>query len=419
MPTFTSDTVVIVEPFTRQPEGEDVIIGVAGRGVFLAVPPVAVELLEYFAAGKSVGEVSDLYQQKYGETLDVEDFLGLLQSKGIVSLESDKAVIKADSGVTESRQKAKPVRYHFQNFPQSLARRIFSRPVLACCFVVIALAIAAMVRDPSLIARASDFFFPRDRALSWIIFTIIAYASILVHEMGHLVAARAVGVSSRMGISNRLWYLVAETDLTGLWGVPKGQRYLPLLAGMLIDTVSSALLILLLFARGQHWLSFSMFMVRLVRAMILSYWLRIVWQFFLFVRTDIYFVIVNFFNCRNLLKDTENYLRNLTARVIPRIKPVDQSGIPAAERKVIRAYAVVWVLGRIMAFGILFAVTVPVAYSYIRALTSAFRAGYSANPYNFVDSFVLSVSFLIPVIIGFVMWIDSIIRRERIRDGSY
>jgi putative peptide zinc metalloprotease protein len=419
MPTFTSDTIVIVEPFTRQPEGEDVIIGVAERGVFLAVPPVAVELLEYFAAGKSVGEVSDLYQQKYGETLDVQDFLDLLQSKGIVSLEGDKTLIKAGSGVPESRQNAKPIRYHFQNFPQSLAQRIFSRPVFACCFVVLALAVAAMVHDPSLIARSSDLFFSRNRALSWIIFTLIAYASIMVHEMGHLVAARAVGVSSRMGISNRLWYLVAETDLTGLWGVPKGQRYLPLLAGLLIDTVSSSLLILLLFARGQNWLSFSMFTVRVVRALILSYWLRVAWQFFLFVRTDIYFVIVNFFNCRNLLKDTENYLRNLAARLIPRLKPVDQSGIPAAERKVIRAYAVVWVLGRVMAFSILFTVTVPVAYSYVRDLGSAFRTGYSANPYNFVDSFVLSVSFLIPVIMGFVLWIDSIIRRERISDGSY
>ncbi len=376
MPTFTSDSIVIVEPFTRQPEGEDVIIGVAERGVFLAVPPVAVELLEYFAAGKSVGEVSELYQQKYGETLDVQDFLDLLQSKGIVSLEGDKTLINAGSGVPESRQQAKPIRYHFQNFPQSFAQRIFSRPVFACCLVVLALSVAAMVRDPSLIARPSDLFFSQNRALSWIIFTLIAYAGIMVHEMGHLVAARAVGVSSRMGISNRLWYLVAETDLTGLWGVPKGQRYLPLLAGLLIDTVSSSLLILLLFARGQHWLSFSMFTVRVVRALVLSYWLRVAWQFFLFVRTDIYFVIVNFFNCRNLLKDTENYLRNLAARVIPRIKPVNQSGIPAAERKVIRAYAVVWVLGRIMAFGILFTVTVPVAYSYIRDLGSAFRTGY-------------------------------------------
>lgn len=411
MSTFTRDTVVSVQPFTQQPEGEDVIIGVVELGVFLAVPPVAVELLEYFAQGKSVGEVSELYQDKYGETLDVDDFLGLLESKGVIKLGGDE--MDASPGVPSSQQQARPVRYHFQDFPQSLAQRIFSRPVLVGCFLTVALAVAAIVRDRSLMARPSDFFFPEHRALSWVIFTIVAYITILVHEMGHLVAARSVGVSSRMGISNRLWYLVAETDLTGLWGVPKGQRYLPFLAGLLIDTVSSAMLVLLLFARDQKWLELSMFTVRLIRAMVLSYWLRIAWQFFLFVRTDVYFVIVNFFNCRNLLKDTEGYLRSLLARVIPWIKPVDQSGIPSSERRVIRAYAVVWVLGRLMAFSILFSVTIPVAFSYIRDLTSAFRAGYSANPYNFIDSSVLSAVFLVPIIIGFILWIDSMIRRER------
>jgi putative peptide zinc metalloprotease protein len=411
MPAYTQDAVVSVLPFTRQPEGEDVIIGVVGTGVFFAVPPVAVELLECFAEGKSVGEVAGFYQQKYGETLDMDDFLDLLESKGLVKPFGENG--NANANARPPAQQTRKIRYHFGNFPQSVAQRIFSRPVLAACFVVIALAAVAMGRDRSLIAHPNDFFFPEHRAFSWIIFTVIAYASILVHEMGHLVAARAVGVSSRLGISNRMWYLVAETDLTGLWGVPNRQRYLPFLAGLLIDTVSAAALILLLFARDQHWLQFGVFTVRLMRAMVLSYWLRIVWQFFFFIRTDIYFVVVNFFNCRNLLKDTEDYLRSLAARIFPRIRPVDQSGIPAGERRIIRAYAVVWVAGRVMAVSILFSVTIPVAISYIRSLGNAFRTGYSANPYNFVDSFVLSALFLIPVVMGFVLWIGGLARRER------
>ena len=65
--------------------------------------------------------------------------------------------------------------------------------------------------------------------------TIFTYGGIFVHELAHLIAARAVGVNSRMGISHRLWYLVAETDLTGLWSVTRNQRYLPMLAGMIVD----------------------------------------------------------------------------------------------------------------------------------------------------------------------------------------
>lgn len=411
MSTYTQETVFSVQPFTTQAEGEEIILGVPETAVFLAVPPVAVELLQGFAEGKSIRQVSALYQEKYGETPDMDDFLNLLEVKGIVKPLANGQNPEA----TERPAPVQPrrVRYHFGNFPQSLAERIFSRPVLVSCFILMGLALAAMVRNPDLAPRSNDLFFSENRAISWVILTVIAYASILLHEMAHLVAARAVGVSSRIGISNRLWYLVAETDLTGLWGVPKDKRYLPLLAGLLLDAISAAVLVLLLFARNQGWLGFSLFTVRLVRAMVLSYWLRILWQFFLFVRTDVYFVIANFFNCRNLLKDAEACLRNLVSYFIPRIRRVDQSGIPASERRVIRAYAVIWVAGRAMAFGVLFAVTIPVTISYFKNLHGIFRAGYSASPYNFIDSFVLCFIVVTPLLIGFALWINSIVRRER------
>jgi putative peptide zinc metalloprotease protein len=411
MPTYSRDTLVTVRPFTRQIDGEEVIIGVVETGVFLAVPPEAVELLEYFSQGKNVGQVADFYQQRYGEVLDINDFLELLETKGIVESLDEGGARSANA--QPARQQTQRVRYHFANFPQSLARRIFSRPVLAASFLLIGLALAAMIRNPSLVPRASDFYFPDHRALSWILLTAIAYAGIFVHEMGHLVAALALGINSRMGISNRLWYLVAETDLTGLWAVPKQKRYLPLLAGVLIDTVSGALLVLVLFALSQKWLTLPVFTVRMLRALMLSYWLRILWQFFLFVRTDFYFVIVSLLNCKNLLKDTEDFVRNMARRVVPSLRQVDQSAIPTPERRVIRLYSVLWLGGRIMAFVVLFSITVPVAISYIGSLNGVFRAGYSANPYNFVDCVVLSTAFLVPVIMGFMLWVNGLVRRER------
>src|SRR5215470_18920970 len=84
MPTYTRETFVTVHSFTRQPDGDEIIIGRKETGVFLAVPPEAVEVLEHLAQGKSVGEAADLYQQRYGEAPDLDDFLGLLESKGIV-----------------------------------------------------------------------------------------------------------------------------------------------------------------------------------------------------------------------------------------------------------------------------------------------------------------------------------------------
>lgn len=408
---YTRDTVISVLPFTRQAEGEDVIIGRIETGVFLAVPPEALEVLDSLAEGKTIGEAADLYQEKHGETADLDDFLRVLETKGII-----KPMVQGtdgDGAVATTSQQRPRVRYHFSSFPHRLAQRLFSRPVLAGCFAVIVLALAAAVRDPSLLPRPRDLYFPDRRAMTWAILITASYVTIFFHELGHLISARALGINSRIGISHRLWYLVAETDLTGLWAVPKRQRYLPMLAGVLIDIVSGSLLMLLLFAREQQWLVLPVLAVRLARGMMFTYVMRILWQFFLFVRTDFYYVIASLLNCRNLLKDTEGFLRNQLARIVPFIRPVDQSAIPESEGRVIRAYSVVWLAGRIFALSVLFVVTVPLAALYIRNLGNTFRSGFRASPSDFVDAFLLASYFLIPLTVGLVMWLGGLIRRGR------
>ena len=203
MPTYSRDTLVTVHPFTRQIDGEEVIIGVIETGVFLAVPPEAVELLEHFSQGKNVGQVADFYQQRYGEVLDIGDFLGLLETKGIVeSLEGSVRSVN----MQPARQQVQRVRYHFANFPQSLAQGIFSRPVLAAVFFYRPCT-RGNGRRPSLAPHASDFYFPDHRALSWIILNGHLVCGDSVHEMGHLVATRAWG-------STRAW---ASATACGIW----------------------------------------------------------------------------------------------------------------------------------------------------------------------------------------------------------
>src|SRR5436309_5786830 len=136
---YTSDTVVVVEPFIRQPDGDDVIIGRAETGVFLAISPEAVEVLDNLARGRSVGEAVALYHQKHGEAPDLDEFLELLETKGIV-----KPYGRNESGGTRDRMPLAQIRrmhYHFGNFPQSIAQQLFSRPALMFYLIVVALAL--------------------------------------------------------------------------------------------------------------------------------------------------------------------------------------------------------------------------------------------------------------------------------------
>jgi len=402
---YTRDTVVALQPFTRQQEGEDVIIGNPAKGVFLAVPPDVVEVLDQLAQGKSVGEVSDLYLQRTGETPDLADLLTHLESKGLVEPRSGGPVTRKKAGVP-----IREITFHFGGLPQSIARSLFSYPVFLVEAILLILACCAIIRYPSLMPMPGDLVFDHQRAFSWTILTIFTYFGIFLHELAHLVAARAVGVNSRMGISYRLWFLVAETDLTGLWSVARTQRYLPMLAGLVVDTTLTSILILLLLAEHQHLFSASALAVHLLRAMIFTNLIRISWQFFLFVRTDLYFVAVTFLNCKNLLVDTRVFIRNHLARLFPRIRSVDQSGIPAAEQRAIRAYAAIFVAGRIWALVTLIWVTLPVLIGYWDTIVPAVRAGYSANPSEFLDALSAATYFLTPTVAGFVVWAGAHVR---------
>ncbi|MBU7584438.1 MAG: site-2 protease family protein [Nostoc sp. TH1S01] len=412
---YTSDSLVAVYPFTRQVDGEEVIIGHTETDTFLVLPFDAVEILDYLALGKTIGETQLIYQQKYGELPDIEDLLHILENKGFVKvlLQSEANYNVLTSTLKSSVQHTAKVHYHFQNFPQSLAQKLFSRPVLIGCYILFALAFLAVFSDPTLIPSWEAYYFPNNTTLMIVALVVLDCVTLFLHEMAHLVAARALGVSCRIGISNRMWMLVAETDMTGIWNVNRKQRYLPFLAGPLLDLVSAAILILIFFAENHKWITMSLVVYQLSRALLLNYLLGLLWQCYFFVRTDFYYVIANFFHCKNLMKDTEVFVRNQISRLTRRVHRVDQSHIPAKEMLIIRSYAVLWLVGRTIAIASLIFITLPLIWHYCIKLFTVLSAGFFTNPYAFVDALLLISLACIPQLIGFTLWIRSFSKKNR------
>jgi len=222
--TYTADDRIVFQPFTAQIEGDSIILGRPETGTFLSIPAEALEILQSLGKGMMVGETQSAYREKHGETPEMDEFLGYLESKGLLC--------KASEGETPTASEPRAPQektpgYHFASIPQSFASKLFSLPAMALCTILIGGALLAITRDPSLVPGRDALYFTGNRIFKVLGFAAFVYASLFVHEMSHLLAARAVGVKSRMGISHRLWFLVAETDLTGLWGVARRQRYLP------------------------------------------------------------------------------------------------------------------------------------------------------------------------------------------------
>jgi putative peptide zinc metalloprotease protein len=416
--TYAREARVSVYPFSRQEQAEDIVIGRVDTGVFLSLPAEAVALLDELGAGKTIGEVQDAYFAAHGEIPDMEGLLGYLEERGFVSVLApgaaapDAAAFAAGPG-QDGGQPARQMRYHFTNIPAGFAAKLFGKPALAIYAAVTAAAIFAAATHPAILPGPRALFFDEHITFFALALLVWGYSSIFFHEMGHLLAARAAGVDSRLGIGHRLWVLVAETDLTNLWSRPKRERYLPFLAGAIVDLVSGSLVVLLLAANQEGWIALSAVAERLARAIVFVYFLRLVWQCFFFVRTDFYYVLSTWFGCVNLLGDTETFLRNQVARFTRLMKPRDQSMIPASEWRVIHMYSVIWALGRILALATLFTVTLPLLLLYSGMLIDALRVGYGADPLHFLDVMLISTFTLVPLVAGLGLWAMSLFKGWR------
>ena len=386
------DTPLQVLPYSVQPDGEGFIIGSPRSGKFLSVPADVVGILAAFKAGRSPAEVHAEYLQRHGEAPDLEDLIAVLTGYGILA-----------SG-SETPAAPPPRRGHFDRLvTPALGRLLWNRYTLAAMGAVVAAAVIVLWREPALLPGWRALYFPTETALQLLGVMLLGMASTFVHEMAHLSAARAAGVSCRFSIGNQLWFVVWYTDMSGIWALPRGRRYLPILAGPIVDLASAALIVLVLAAdRHWHW-GFTPLTASLLSALLFVYLLRIVWQCYFFLRTDFYYAASNLLGCKRLLQDTEDWLRNRWARWRGRAEPVDQSGLPAHERRLIPAYAAVWLGGRGLALGLLLFVQLPLFASYLFLFWETLTAPGPAQPVA-VTTWLSGLLFSTLLIAGLAMW---------------
>lgn len=138
-----------------------------------------------------------------------------------------------------------------------------------------------------------------------------------LHESYHVLAGQRIGLRSRLGISNRYTFVVFETINNGLFSMPRRKRYLPILAGMLID-VAVVCALDLTAAALRHGDGAIPLLGLLCLALSYSVLARVGWQFFLHLRTDLSYVLSTALNCYDLHEASRSIffsrLRRLTGR---------------------------------------------------------------------------------------------------------
>ena len=398
MSPHASDQTVEIVAFTRQVEGSEAVIGRPETGVFLSLPVEALEIVDDLAAGRTIGEARDAFSARHGEAPDMDDLLEHLADHGLVRQAGEAIASEA------------VFRDQFGWIPRPFAKALFGRPALTAYGLLIAAAAAAVVTSPHLLPGWRAAYFPRDTALMIFALMMLGLLTTLFHELGHVLAARARGVSTRFGISNRLWFVVWETDMTGVWALPRRQRYLPILAGPLVDLVSASVVTLLAWSAERGWLELSPRTLLIFRALLLIYLMRLLWQAYFFVRTDYYYAITNALRCRSLMTDTEAFLRERWSRLRGRATGDALEHLRPGERRAVRAYSFVWLFGRLVALSLLLFIQLPLFLSYLRLLATRISTGSGESGSM---GWLPMLVFLLFFGAGVFMWIRSLVRGDR------
>jgi putative peptide zinc metalloprotease protein len=357
---------------------------------FIEIPESSFLTLELLQQGKTPDEVTKILKNKYQEEYDVKDFLQELIKLGFV---------RSIDGIPFSIKKEKTKTFSF--IKKEHISWIYSKPLLILYFSVIGLAATILILNPVYFPSYSDLFFTDSYLVVLTVSFAVSLGLVFIHEVSHLLAGKAAGVDGYFSIGLRLYIPVAETNLTQLWSLPRKKRFIPFLAGMITDAVICSLLIFLIWFSDSNLIILSDF-VPFAKMIILVLYYSLFWQFLLFIRTDLYYVISNLFGCRNLYGDSWSYVLSNFLRLFKGKKIKLQ--IPKKEQKIVRIYAPLMLVATV--FSVLFFAFwgLPIFLTVFFEGVNLFSVGIQGNLEPLLEGFVL-ICLTVLQIFGFLFFL--------------
>ncbi|WP_327070489.1 hypothetical protein OG500_33020 [Kitasatospora sp. NBC_01250] len=377
-------------PLTFLPEGDDVTVGRPDEGEFVVLPADGAALLRRLVDGQTCSQAAQWYQETYGESVDIADFVADLGELGFLR-GADEPVAPPPAPVRWSR----------------LGRAVFS-PVGAVVYLaLIAGWLAAMVRTPALVPSYHHLFFTHYMSVLMVTMYLSQMPLVLLHEAAHALAGRRLGLRSRLSVGRRLYYLVFLTALDGLVGVPRRKRFLPILAGILTDIAVLAGLTLLAAVTRRGDGSFPLVGAFALALAYLTV-LRLLWQCWFFLQTDVYYLVVTVLGCVDLQTTAKQLLANRWCALLGRPARFDPEVWHPRDRSVARWYSVLMVAGYAFCLGTLAFGLLPSAVRVFATVLARLSAHGSHSAAGLTDS----VLFLL-LSVGEVVVAGGLFLRER------
>jgi hypothetical protein len=326
------DRPVALHTLTFLDEGEDVTVGRRDTDSYCVLPADGAALLRELERGGTPRDAAQWYAETYGQSVDMTEFLEAMHELGFVAA-------TGENSPTEHR-----VRW------QRFGKMMFSPVGWLGFAALLVAAVVVMTRHHDLLPQYGNLFFTQYMTIVILTLFFGQFPLLLIHESFHALAGRRLGLRSRIGIGRRLYFMVVETSMDGLVSVPRRQRYLPILAGMLADLLVIASLTLIA-AALRHPDGSQPLVGGICLALAFATLLRFIWQFYFYLETDLYQVIVTVLGCVDLQKTARRTNANRFNRLLGRSgRVIDESTWHPTDRAVARWYS--WLLAVGYAFSI-------------------------------------------------------------------
>lgn len=379
---LTDESVVTFHDLYRgQEEDGFILVGRQDIGSYVSIPVDALEVIDLLSAGKTIGETEHILEEKYGEEVEIREFIQDLLDNEMVRSVNGTAIV-----TTSKAQKDL-----FSGITQKQVGWMFSKAawVIYTGMAVVCLVIFAVYPDH--IPQPVDYFFHPFYSVAVGFMFFCGWILVAIHELAHLFAAKSVRTEGYFSLGHRLVFLVAQTNLGNIWTIPRNKRYTVYLAGMAWDTVAIFICLLLILSSDYNVITLAPLWYNFLKAIVFIKVWGIIWQFRFNMQTDVYYTVANYFRCKNLLGDAKTYIKNFLSRFIKRIEPRDMSNMPDHEMNAVKWYSVFYFVGTSVTLATYFLRTIPLLLLQIRKALDGLLAGYAASPADFADSIVLIV----------------------------
>jgi len=300
--------------------GDDTfIVGSPYGNDYIALPELGAQIIRWFQDGSTVEECTRRAEQIAGEPVDVQDLLDQLAAGGLLAADPDQL----------------PPRVRFER----LGRLLFNPVAWTVYSVATVVGLVLLITHPHLRPHSSDVIPFRTPLANLLILTLIALGLTGKHEAAHVLATSAQGLPSSLSISRRFYFVVFQADLTSLWSRPRRYRFGPLLAGMAWDLSLVGVLLVV-----EDRVQLPVTVLHLTRATIFLEIGGTLLQFWIFMRTDVYAVLVAAIRCTNLQAAKSALLHTMLRRSTAEdVTLLD--ALSARERRWAKLYLILYVPG--------------------------------------------------------------------------